>query len=286
MSTGDRSADRDPLDLLAEEFVARYRRGSGRRWPSMSSGYPELAEQIEELFPALLDDGTDQAGGGQPGSRPARRSVPRAFLARADRTVRRFPDPARTRPGRDGRGLRGDPGIARPARRAQGLATARPARRDQLGRFRREARAAAGLHHTNIVPVFAVGEQDGVPYYAMQFIRGQGSTRSSTSSCGCGIAVRWPATSLRPDGTASRSGKSWQQDAAGAWSTGPRSRHRDNRAGLLSGRFAVRFRAEAGSPESGTTTMRDPTRRSTPRPPALGDRDRARWLRCRRSSRA
>ena len=44
----------------------------------------------------------------------------------------------------------------------------------QLGRFRREARAAAGLHHTNIVPVFAVGEQDGVPFYAMQFIRGQG----------------------------------------------------------------------------------------------------------------
>ena len=44
----------------------------------------------------------------------------------------------------------------------------------QLGRFRREARAAAGLHHTNIVPVFAVGEEDGVPYYAMQFIRGQG----------------------------------------------------------------------------------------------------------------
>ena len=44
----------------------------------------------------------------------------------------------------------------------------------QLGRFHREARAAAGLHHTNIVPVFAVGEQDGVPYYAMQFIRGQG----------------------------------------------------------------------------------------------------------------
>ena len=44
----------------------------------------------------------------------------------------------------------------------------------QLARFRREARAAAGLHHTNIVPVFAVGEEDGVPYYAMQFIQGQG----------------------------------------------------------------------------------------------------------------
>src|SRR5262249_51681052 len=40
-------------------------------------------------------------------------------------------------------------------------------------RFRREARAAAQLHHTNIVPVFGVGEHEGTPYYVMQFIRGQ-----------------------------------------------------------------------------------------------------------------
>lgn len=43
----------------------------------------------------------------------------------------------------------------------------------QLIRFRREARAAAQLHHTNIVPVFGVGEHDGTHYYAMQFIQGQ-----------------------------------------------------------------------------------------------------------------
>ncbi len=43
-----------------------------------------------------------------------------------------------------------------------------------LQRFRLEARAAARLHHTNIVPVFAVGEQDGLHYYAMQFIVGLG----------------------------------------------------------------------------------------------------------------
>jgi WD40 repeat protein/serine/threonine protein kinase len=42
-----------------------------------------------------------------------------------------------------------------------------------LARFRRETRAAAQLHHTNIVPVFEVGQQDGLCYYAMQFIRGQ-----------------------------------------------------------------------------------------------------------------
>ena len=41
-------------------------------------------------------------------------------------------------------------------------------------RFEREAKSAARLHHTNIVPVFGVGEQDGLPYYAMQFIQGLG----------------------------------------------------------------------------------------------------------------
>ena len=41
-------------------------------------------------------------------------------------------------------------------------------------RFEREARAAARLHHTNIVPVFGVGEHDGLPYYVMQLISGRG----------------------------------------------------------------------------------------------------------------
>src|SRR5262249_19641369 len=40
-------------------------------------------------------------------------------------------------------------------------------------RFKNEARAAAQLHHTNIVPVHAVGCERGVHYYAMQFIEGQ-----------------------------------------------------------------------------------------------------------------
>jgi WD40 repeat protein/serine/threonine protein kinase len=43
----------------------------------------------------------------------------------------------------------------------------------QLQRFKHEAQAAAHLHHTNIVPVYAVGCERGVHYYAMQFIDGQ-----------------------------------------------------------------------------------------------------------------
>jgi serine/threonine protein kinase len=42
----------------------------------------------------------------------------------------------------------------------------------QIERFEREAKAAARLHHTNIVPVFGVGEQDGFHYYVMQYIEG------------------------------------------------------------------------------------------------------------------
>jgi serine/threonine protein kinase len=43
----------------------------------------------------------------------------------------------------------------------------------QLQRFQNEARAAAGLHHTNIVPVHYVGCERGVHFYLMQFIDGQ-----------------------------------------------------------------------------------------------------------------
>jgi serine/threonine protein kinase/Flp pilus assembly protein TadD len=42
----------------------------------------------------------------------------------------------------------------------------------QLLRFHTEAQAAAHLHHPHIVPVHAVGNARGIPYYAMQFIEG------------------------------------------------------------------------------------------------------------------
>lgn len=45
--------------------------------------------------------------------------------------------------------------------------------RRQISRFENEARAAAQLHHSNIVPVFSVGCERGIHYYAMQYIEGQ-----------------------------------------------------------------------------------------------------------------
>ena len=43
---------------------------------------------------------------------------------------------------------------------------------ERIRRFEREARAAGRLHHTNIVPVFGVGQEHGTHYYVMQFIEG------------------------------------------------------------------------------------------------------------------
>lgn len=58
-------------------------------------------------------------------------------------------------------------------------------------RFRREARAAARLHHTNIVPVFGIGEQDGVHYYAMQFIEGESLQTVGARATDCKSVARW-----------------------------------------------------------------------------------------------
>ena len=51
----------------------------------------------------------------------------------------------------------------------------------QVARFQNEARAAAQLQHPNIVPVFAVGEEHGVHFYAMQLIDGKSLDSSFVS---------------------------------------------------------------------------------------------------------
>src|SRR5262245_6256269 len=53
MSTSD-SGKYDLLDRLAEEFADRFRRGERPALEEYTNRHPELAEEIRELFPAMV----------------------------------------------------------------------------------------------------------------------------------------------------------------------------------------------------------------------------------------
>src|SRR5262249_9280566 len=53
-SMPDSGSAPDPLGKLAEEFLERYRRGERPALIEYTNRHPELAEQIQELFPALV----------------------------------------------------------------------------------------------------------------------------------------------------------------------------------------------------------------------------------------
>src|SRR4051794_40723433 len=166
------SSDQNTVDRLAEEFVARNRRGERPAISEYAERFPQHAEAIRDLFPALalieqVKPGADDPTGSCAGA---------AADELGSRRLERIGDFRIL-----GEGGRGGMGIVYEAEQESlgrrvalkvlpGHALLDPR---QLARFRREARAAAKLHHTNIVPVFGVGEQDGLHYYVMQFIAGQ-----------------------------------------------------------------------------------------------------------------
>lgn len=155
----------DVLGPLMDEFLARKRKGEVPSLSEFVRRHPELESEIRQLFPAV--------------------AMMESVEASTERTD------AVTRDGSDLERL-GDYRIIREIGRG-GMGVVYEAVQESLGRhvaikvlpwqnvsdkrqvkrFQREARISAALHHTNIVPVYGVGEVDGVHFLAMQFIRGQ-----------------------------------------------------------------------------------------------------------------
>ena len=118
----------DLLDRLAEEFADRFRRGERPALKEYTDRYPELADDIHELFPAMVR--VEQAEGARQGEEERPGIAGRRTHPWADR---RLPDPPRDRPGRHGGGLRGRADLAGPPRGAEGPAGARVRRPDGPG---------------------------------------------------------------------------------------------------------------------------------------------------------
>jgi serine/threonine protein kinase len=90
----------------------------------------------------------------------------------------------------------------------------------QLQRFRHEAQAAAQLHHTNIVPVYAVGCERGIHFYAMQLIEGQSLDiviRQLRAQAGLG-GLETGASRQQSSSSSTATPADEQVDATEAWS--------------------------------------------------------------------
>jgi serine/threonine protein kinase/WD40 repeat protein len=165
----DSSSDRNPIEVLAEEFAERQRRGEPITIEAFAAGHPEHADDIRDLFPALVKieairpRSGDVTGPIDGAAGPAR--LERLGDYRILREV-----------GRGGMGVVYEAEqeslgrhVALKVLPVSALLDAK-----HVDRFVREAKSAARLHHTNIVPVYGVGQQDGLHYYVMQFIQGLG----------------------------------------------------------------------------------------------------------------
>ena len=163
----------DPrLAQAAQEYLHELesgRRPDRRRWLER---YPDLAKALGQCL-----DGLELVHQASPLASPLSGNVPRSWSNASD--------PVSTNPlgdfqilheiGRGGMGIVYEATQLSLGRRValKVLPFAATFDAKHLQRFRQEAQAAAQLHHTNIVPVYAVGCERGIHFYAMQLIEGQ-----------------------------------------------------------------------------------------------------------------
>src|SRR5712671_6298257 len=160
----------DRFGEIADEFVEAFRQGKRPSVEEFARRYPEYADEIRDMLPALvLMEKAKSADDSSGQRRQARAAVAVPLQQLGDYQILR-------EVGRGGMGVVYEAQQLSLGRHVAIKVLPSHALLDprHLSRFQREARSAAKLHHTNIVPVFGVGEHDGLHYYVMQFIHGQG----------------------------------------------------------------------------------------------------------------
>jgi serine/threonine protein kinase/WD40 repeat protein len=220
-------AKRNPVEELAESFLKRYRAGEKPSLSEYTSKYPDLADEIRQVFPALVV--LEQIG-----AEPSDAVDSSQRRVKSDgRTLERIGDYRIIRElGRGGMGVVYEaeqvPLGRHVALKVLPVHASGDAR--ALERFRREARAAARLHHTNIVPVFDVGQEGDDCFYAMQFIHGQALDK---------VIEELQRLVTSPEEKASTGGRRTRTDADCPPLSAARSALSAVASGLLTGQFAL-----------------------------------------------
>ena len=157
----------EQLGEAIEIFLERVEAGEPVDAEAFAAGYPELADDLKVALDGLaMVQGLVGSASSGPGAR-----LETGRRVAGYRIVREL--------GRGGMGVVYEAvhvDLDRPvALKVLGMHAAP----DSTGRrrFLNEAKTAAGLHHTHIVPVFDVGQVGGLCYYAMQRIEGSGLDR-------------------------------------------------------------------------------------------------------------
>ena len=164
--------ERHPFEELADEFVLKFRSGHSPSIEHYAQAYPQHAAMIRSIFPSLMIVEKVSA-------KVTNESIAPTLSATGSNSTQLVPKAFDDFEilqciGRGGMGVVYEAIQGSLQRRValkviHAQASASPRSRE---RFRREAESAAGLHHTNIVPVYGSGEDHGLQYYAMQLIHG------------------------------------------------------------------------------------------------------------------
>ena len=175
MSSEISNADKreEAFAKITEAFIESCRLGEAPKIAAYVKRFPQFKQDIEELFPTIAQ--VEQNKGSN--SKAEGRSSPRRFGKIEIEQLNDFRIMREI--GRGGMGVVFE-ALQESLDRTVAIKVLPKSlllEQKNLARFQREAKTAASLHHTNIVPVLGVGQHDGLHYYVMQLIQGVGLDR-------------------------------------------------------------------------------------------------------------
>lgn len=159
---------RNPVESVASDFIDSIRQGREQDPGKAADANPEIENELKDLLPVIQQ---------LENARKTHAARPGGYVSLGAERPKQLGDFQIVRQiGRGGMGVVFE-AIQKSLNRKVALKVLpRTLLVDeaQHARFEREAKTAASLHHTNIVPVFGVGEDLGFHYFVMQRIEGRG----------------------------------------------------------------------------------------------------------------